>query len=208
MSDVKDEIDWEWPGVETTEVQSNYFFLGYANYSATKGETHKDFSDTSSNFHTYTLDWQAETLQWIVDGNVIRTLQKSDTAVTLEDGTVQYQYPSTPSRIQISIWPAGTDANGEGTVTWAGGMIDWSDADFAANGYFHNTVRSISVSCADDAPAEIQGYTYAGNDTSMIPIVTFTNHSTIVGGASPTKGGVSFAGVLAVVALPSLLMLF
>ncbi|KAG8955243.1 hypothetical protein FRC03_011244, partial [Tulasnella sp. 419] len=28
MSDVKDEIDWEWPGTATSEAQSNYFWLG------------------------------------------------------------------------------------------------------------------------------------------------------------------------------------
>jgi beta-glucanase (GH16 family) len=28
MSNVKDEIDWEWPGTKTTEVQSNFFFQG------------------------------------------------------------------------------------------------------------------------------------------------------------------------------------
>jgi len=29
MSNVKDEIDWEWPGTKTTEVQSNFFFQGH-----------------------------------------------------------------------------------------------------------------------------------------------------------------------------------
>lgn len=31
MSDVKDEIDWEWPGSNTDMVQTNYWFLGVAN---------------------------------------------------------------------------------------------------------------------------------------------------------------------------------
>jgi beta-glucanase (GH16 family) len=29
MSNVKDEIDWEWPGANTTAVQSNFFFEGH-----------------------------------------------------------------------------------------------------------------------------------------------------------------------------------
>lgn len=29
MSNVKDEIDWEWPGANTTEGQSNFFFEGH-----------------------------------------------------------------------------------------------------------------------------------------------------------------------------------
>ena len=28
MSDIKDEIDWEFPGAKTTEAQSNYFWQG------------------------------------------------------------------------------------------------------------------------------------------------------------------------------------
>lgn len=29
MSSVKDEIDWEWPGANTTQAQSNYFWQGF-----------------------------------------------------------------------------------------------------------------------------------------------------------------------------------
>lgn len=29
MSPIKDEIDWEWPGAQTTEAQSNYFWQGF-----------------------------------------------------------------------------------------------------------------------------------------------------------------------------------
>lgn len=87
MSDVKDEIDWEWPGTETTEAQSNYFFLGIANYSATAGETHKGISNVADNFHVYTLNWQEEYLQWILDGKVLRTLYKNATLATDGSGT-------------------------------------------------------------------------------------------------------------------------
>jgi len=87
MSDVKDEIDWEWPGAVTDEVQSNYFFLGIANYSATDGAKHGGLSDTSSNFHVYTLNWQEDKLQWIIDGKVVRTLNKEDTLA--KDGSGQ-----------------------------------------------------------------------------------------------------------------------
>lgn len=81
MSDVKDEIDWEFVGNETTSAQTNYYFLGQANYSATAGETYQVTSggDTSQNFHTYTLDWQEDYLTWSIDGNSVRTLTKADT---------------------------------------------------------------------------------------------------------------------------------
>lgn len=81
MSDVKDEIDWEWVGASNDEVQSNYFFLGIADYVNTKGKTHKvEGAKASDEWHTYTLDWQEEELKWLIDGTVVRTLKKSETA--------------------------------------------------------------------------------------------------------------------------------
>lgn len=81
MSDVKDEIDWEWVGANNHEVQSNYFFLGIADYANTKGKTHTvDGAALSDEWHTYTLDWQEEELHWLIDGKAIRTLKKADTA--------------------------------------------------------------------------------------------------------------------------------
>ena len=35
MSDIKDEIDWEFPGNQTTEGQSNYFWQGFVRTSST-----------------------------------------------------------------------------------------------------------------------------------------------------------------------------
>ncbi len=71
MSDIKDEIDWEFPGDKTTEGQSNFFWQGvirepfsvapytYSNrlYIAdkTQGGTHDGLSDTFSNYHEYTV---------------------------------------------------------------------------------------------------------------------------------------------------------
>jgi len=39
MSDVKDEIDLEWPGNNTAAVQTNYWFLGIANCKPNTDET-------------------------------------------------------------------------------------------------------------------------------------------------------------------------
>jgi beta-glucanase (GH16 family) len=83
MSDVEDEIDWEWVSDHTTEAQSNFFSLGNITY--TDGESFKGLSDTSSNFHVYTLNWQEEYLQWIIDGKVQRTLYKN--ATLAQDGS-------------------------------------------------------------------------------------------------------------------------
>ncbi|WRT63183.1 uncharacterized protein IL334_000086 [Kwoniella shivajii] len=185
MSDVKDEIDWEWPGAITDKVQTNYWFLGVANYSATQGAAVDIASDSSSNFHTYTFDWQEDYLNWSIDGQVVRTVLKQD---TLSDDGTQYKYPSTPSRIQLSIWPAGISTSAQGTIDWSGGMIDWTDPDYVSNGYFWNTLQSVKISCAnqDNTLNSTTGWAYGGNDTQGIPIVDITNASTLLSGAEPS----------------------
>jgi hypothetical protein len=74
MSDIRDEIDWEFPGANITQGQSNYFWQGVIRsfllhsyiapdsdpllpYTAaqTNGETTSGLTDTSSNYHDYTV---------------------------------------------------------------------------------------------------------------------------------------------------------
>ncbi|KAJ2960066.1 hypothetical protein NUW54_g14447 [Trametes sanguinea] len=54
MSDIKDEIDWEFPGNQTTQGQSNYFWQGFVPQK-TVGMVHGNLSDTFSNYHDYTV---------------------------------------------------------------------------------------------------------------------------------------------------------
>ncbi|KAJ1311229.1 hypothetical protein OPQ81_009729 [Rhizoctonia solani] len=184
MSDVKDEIDWEWPGTQVTEAQTNYFWLGHADYSAGHGTTVKDLSDTYVNYHNYTIDWQEEELNWLIDGKVVRTLKKAD---TLSNG--RYEYPSTPSRVQLSLWPAGINTSAPGTIEWAGGMINWNDPDYVAAGQFSAIVKEVSVKCAPltgvTNASAMTSYTYSGNDSTGVPTVQVTNQSTLLGGAVP-----------------------
>ncbi|KAB5590777.1 Glycoside hydrolase family 16 protein [Ceratobasidium theobromae] len=185
MSDAKDEIDWEWPGAQVTEAQTNYFWLGVANYSATQGTTVKGLSDTYVNYHNYTIDWQEDELNWLIDGNVVRTLKRADTLSSTIPG--RYEYPSTPARIQLSLWPAGINTSAQGTIDWAGGMIDWKDPDYVAAGQFSAIVKEVSVKCAPltgvvNASA-MTSYTYSANDSAGIPVVQVTNQSTLLGGA-------------------------
>jgi len=183
MSDAKDEIDWEWPGAQVTEAQTNYFWLAKTNYSANQGTTVKDLSDTYANFHNYTIDWQEDELNWLIDGNVVRTLKRSETL----SSTGRYEYPSTPSRIQLSLWPAGINTSAPGTVEWAGGMIDWNDPDYVSAGHFSAIVSEVSVKCAPltgvTNTSAMVSYSYAANDSTGVPTVQVTNQSTLLGGA-------------------------
>lgn len=186
MSDVKDEIDWEYPGANIHEGQSNFFWQGLIPEESAGGY-HKDFEDTFMNYHTYTIDWQPDALSWGVDGKVIRTIQKED---TLNPETGVYQYPSTPSRIQLSIWPAGIESSPPGTVQWAGGMIDWSDPDYTAAGQFYATVQSVEVKCNNQQTGvNLTSYVYENSSSIAEPLIAYTNRSTSL------KGGAMGAAV-------------
>lgn len=206
MSDVKDEIDWEWPGNSTTSAQSNYFWLGFINATANHGKTQTGIDDTFGTYHNYTIDWQPDALSWLIDGQVVRTVQKTDTISP--DGTY-YEYPTTPARVQFSIWPAGIPGEPQGTVNWAGGMIDWSDPDYVAQGHFSTVVKAVSIKCSAETaativgslPANPQSYVYTTNDTSgHIPRVLVTNESTNVNAAEGMwVGATGLGGMMKVV---------
>ena len=72
MSDIKDEIDWEFPGAVTTSGQSNFFWQGNIREwgllvlvtnahtrppaaEKTQGATHNISSDSFANYHDYTV---------------------------------------------------------------------------------------------------------------------------------------------------------
>lgn len=194
MSDVKDEIDWEFPGANTTAGQSNFFWQGVIPTGANNGQTHGGLTDTFSNYHTYTIDWQPDTLKWLIDGAVVRTLKKSDTV----NSAGVTNYPSTPSRIQLSIWPAGISSEPQGTVEWAGGMINWNDPDYTSAGHFYALVHSVSVTCTGTQPvppnSDLVSYVYGGNRSDTLPTIIYSNSSTLLNAApgrygSPVLGG-------------------
>ncbi|KAJ7100019.1 glycoside hydrolase family 16 protein [Mycena belliarum] len=184
MSNVKDEIDWEFPGNSTTEGQSNYFWQGLVT-QPNHGDITKDLTDTFQNYHDYTIDWQPNTLTFLVDGKVVRTVKKSDLTV---DGVTQY--PTTPARVQLSLWPAGTASSAAGTVQWSGGLINYNDPDYVSAGHFYALIKSINITCADPTPpgADITSYVYGPNSSTNTPAVLLSNTSTNLGGAMGMHG--------------------
>ena len=95
--------------------------------------------------HTYEIDWQEDSITWSIDGHNVRTLEKSSTWNSTAN---RYDYPQTPARIQLSLWPAGAASNPEGTKTWAGGEINWS-SPYMSNGYYYAAFESVSIECYD-----------------------------------------------------------
>lgn len=143
FSDVKDEIDFEFVGYDLTHPQSNFYALGITNYSNAENST---TTNTFSNWHYYEIDWQEDELTWLIDGQVIRTLKKDD---TWNSTTERYDYPQTPSRIEMSLWPGGDSSNGLGTIEWAGGEISWDTEDIKEYGYYYAYVKNMTVEAYD-----------------------------------------------------------
>jgi beta-glucanase (GH16 family) len=108
-------------------------------------------------------------------------------------------YPQTPSRIQLSIWPAGIPGEPQGTVDWSGGMIDWSNSDYQSAGHFYAIVQEVDVKCAtvDAVQNDTTSYTYGANATTDEPAIELSNAS-LSGAVSVLKGAkVSIGGMLA-----------
>ncbi|KAI7228303.1 glycoside hydrolase family 16 protein [Hortaea werneckii] len=171
MSDVKDEIDFEFVGVDMDHAQSNYYFQGITDYE--NGKNLSVSSDTRQNSHTYTIDWKPDYVAWYIDGEQLRTVYRNE---TYNETNQQYHFPQTPSRVQLSLWPAGRSDNAQGTINWAGGEIDWN-SQYMTNGYYYAMISDVNVECYDppdnfDKDFGDKAYyyttTYGTNDTVAI----------------------------------------
>ncbi|KAG9539968.1 concanavalin A-like lectin/glucanase, partial [Aureobasidium melanogenum] len=121
-SDDLDEIDWEWLGGDSTQAQTNYF--GKGNTTSYDRGTYQSVSSPQTIMHTYSFDWTEEKIDWLIDGAVVRTLMYAD-AVGGKN------FPQTPMRLKLGNWVAGDPAtNAPGTIEWAGGDTDFSQAPF------------------------------------------------------------------------------
>lgn len=165
FSNIQDEVDNEWIGSALNTVETNYYFEGTLNYTNSRNAT---ANQTFANFHTYEVDWREDRLMWLVDGKVSRTLYKNE---TYNATTKRYQYPQTPSRVQISLWPGGNSTNSAGVIAWAGGAIDWDASDLKNPGYYYMTLNELNISCYDPP-------SYAAQNGSKA--YSFTNDSSFL----------------------------
>jgi hypothetical protein len=90
--------------------------------------------------------------------------------------------------VQLSIWPGGADTNAPGTISWAGGPIDWNSPDIQNYGYDFATFGQIEIECynASSGPGTNKHTSYTITDARA-------TNDTVVDG---DKGTVlkSFAG--------------
>ncbi|KAK0707518.1 concanavalin A-like lectin/glucanase domain-containing protein [Lasiosphaeris hirsuta] len=127
QSDDLDEIDWEWVGSDTTQVQTNYFSKGCIETYNRGGFS--PVSNPESEFHTYTIKWTAERLDWIIDGTIVRTLLASEASGCSG-------FPQSPMQVKLGTWVAGRKGASPGTIEWAGGLANFADAPFV--GYYQS----------------------------------------------------------------------
>ncbi len=89
-----DEIDIEFLGKNTTQVQFNYFTNGEGGH-----EHVADLGfDASREFHTYGFQWSREAITWYIDGKPVHTATDN--------------LPSAPGRVMMNLW------NGTGVDSW------------------------------------------------------------------------------------------
>ncbi|KAH0256756.1 carbohydrate-binding module family 50 protein, partial [Aureobasidium melanogenum] len=152
LSDDLDEIDLEFSGNNfgdtVSKGQNNYYGKGI-----TGDYDRASFFNVASpqtQFHTYTVDWTSTALTWSVDGIIVRTLYTANA----DNGS--HQYPQTPAKFQLGIWAAGDYGNAWGTVSWAGGYTDYTQAPFTMY------VKSVQITNYNPAYA----YNYTDNSGS------------------------------------------
>ncbi|KAI1168709.1 glycoside hydrolase family 16 protein [Nemania serpens] len=120
-SDCLDEIDNEWIGADSSEVQTNYFGKGVTG-SYNRGQFNPA-SNNQAEFVTYTVDWTSDRIVWTVGGTVVRTLNANEAEPN--------QYPQTPMQIKFGSWSGGDSSNSPGTIEWAHGPTDYSQGPFS-----------------------------------------------------------------------------
>ncbi|KAI1006814.1 hypothetical protein K3495_g1405 [Podosphaera aphanis] len=135
LSQDLDEIDWEWLGGISNKVQSNFFGKGDVS-SYDRAATH-DVQNPIDVFHTYSIDWTADRIIWMIDGTTVRTLKYTDPLS--KGGKI---YPQTPMEVKVGNWIGCLDMSNPdnlGTCQWAGGQADLSKAPFTMS------VKSLNV---------------------------------------------------------------
>ncbi|KAI0548012.1 concanavalin A-like lectin/glucanase domain-containing protein [Xylaria curta] len=207
QSDDRDEIDWEWIGSDTKQVQTNYF--GKGDDSTFDRGGFSPVANPQSTVHTYTFEWTKDYVHWIIDGNLVRELKYSDA----KGGT---RFPQTPCQLKLGAWVAGNSKAPEGTVQWAGGLADFSKGPYTAyyqkvtiqdyaNGV-SNAKQYVWKDGSDGSYQSINVETTDGKDSSSDDDTSSssTAKATSTKAPSSTSSGASATGVVTKVASSTL----
>ena len=122
---VHDEVDLEFVGTRTDDVEFNVFRAGRSRGS----KRHQLPFDASEGFHTYAFDWQPDYVHWYVDGERVHSLTNPN------------HVPRVPSKIMMNMWAGNIEA-WHGPATFASG----TNAKFRCLSFSPGTDRSHTCS--------------------------------------------------------------
>ncbi|KAI2608011.1 glycoside hydrolase family 16 protein [Hypoxylon sp. NC1633] len=160
QSDDLDEIDWEWIGSDKAQVQTNYFGKGDTT-TYDRGAYHP-IANPQDQVYKYSIDWTKDYVRWSINDKQVRELKYSDA----KGGT---RFPQTPMQIKLGTWVAGGADSPEGTVEWAGGHTDFTQAPFIAH------YKSITVQDYSNGVKNAEKYSWkSGSDGSYQSINVIT----------------------------------
>ncbi|KAI1472740.1 glycoside hydrolase family 16 protein [Daldinia caldariorum] len=160
QSDDLDEIDWEWLGGDKAQVQSNYFGKGDTT-TYDRGAYHA-VSNPQDQIYKYSIDWTKDYVRWLINDKQVRELKYADA----KGGT---RFPQTPMQIKLGTWVAGRSDAPQGTVEWAGGKTDFSQAPFIAH------YKSLTIQDYSNGVKNAEKYVWAdGSDGSYQSIKVVT----------------------------------
>ncbi|MCO5597466.1 hypothetical protein L7F22_051544 [Adiantum nelumboides] len=115
-SKVQDEIDFEWLGKDKSSVQTNYYVNGVGNHEV---QIPLGF-DCSQAYHTYTIIYNIDQIQWLVDGRTVRIVTRTKEAM------VTNPYPVKPVYVYASVWNASSINNGGWSGKWRGTNLPYT----------------------------------------------------------------------------------
>jgi hypothetical protein len=170
-----DEIDWEWVGGDSAQAQSNYF--GKGDTSTYDRGAYHDVANALTSVNTYSVEWTSEKVDWIINGNVVRTLAYGDA----QGGA---RFPQTPMEVKLGTWVAGRKDAPEGTVEWAGGYTDFSQAPF--NAYYKSITITDYAGGNSPATGGIKEYVWTDKTGSFESIRVVKGDGSSDGGEDET----------------------
>jgi len=180
-----DEIDFEWVGGDASHVQSNFFGKGNTT-TYDRGATHP-VSGPMTEFVTYALDWDKDSIKFYVAGNMVRELAYNDPKT--HGG---FNYPQTPMRVKMGSWVGCPDAAAAASdkLKWT---CDWAGGPLPENPNFTMYVKSVSIEdygCGGD-------YTYSDLSGSYQSIKSSGTCDGKVDDTTPTSSKASSASASA-----------
>ncbi len=136
-----DEIDIEFLGKDTTQVQFNYFANGAGGHE----HMYKLGFDASEEFHNYGFRWTADYITWFVDGKPVYRVNKSGDT-----------FPKTAGRILMNYWAGAPGIGFNSAEAWMGKFNgpDQKTADY----------EWVKTSAAKEAPPQGDPYAPAAGD--------------------------------------------